>query len=224
MKALQILHPYAFKLAQAEPLPYNFIDATTVSLTIGLVVVLIIVMICLLWFGYRASLKRPPNSLYGDLPLRRAVDLPYESIGRVYLFLQKIHQYDNRMFNIHRAAVCRTTGRIFPNAMDIFGRTYMDWTFLQKRYPGNYVSWGSLNEQQRNEIRRSHESMEGFQTTISSPEPSPRAITPEYALVRPGPLYVDLETKVLLGWKNVPGTELEVLIVQKPRKYSKKDL
>jgi hypothetical protein len=27
---------------------------------------------------------------------------------------------------------------------------------------------------------------------------------------------VDLETKVLLGWKEVPDTHLEVLIVQKP--------
>ena len=36
-------------------------------------------------------------------------------------------------------------------------------------------------------------------------------------MTRPGPLYVDIETKVLLGWKVVPGTDLEVLIVQKPK-------
>ncbi|MDP1835977.1 MAG: hypothetical protein Q8K75_08635 [Chlamydiales bacterium] len=210
---------FLFFLSQAQPLPFDFYDYTWVGFSIAVVIAVVLMMIGLLWYGYKASKRRPPNSIYGDLPLRRAAELPYESIGKVYLFLMSIHQYDNRMFNINRASVCRTTGRIFPNAEDIFGRTKLDWTFLQARYQGDYVSWGSLNEVQQNEIRRAHHSLEGFQTEYSSPEPSPRAITPEYALERPGPLYVDLQTKVLLGWKRVPGTELEVLIVQKPRKY-----
>jgi hypothetical protein len=32
-------------------------------------------------------------------------------------------------------------------------------------------------------------------------------------------MYVDLETKNILAWKNVPGTDLEVLLVFHPRKY-----
>jgi len=92
----------------------------------------------------------------------------------------------------------------------------VDWTFLQKRYPGIWVSWGSLNSDQQRAISDAHESLEGFQTEVSSPSPAPRAIEPEYAYTKPGPLYVDIQTKVLLGWKVVPGTELEVLIVQKP--------
>lgn len=210
---------FFFLLSQVQPLPFNFYDDTWLGFSVVVIIAIFLLMVGLLWYGYKASLRRPPNSLYGDLPLRGATELPYESIGRVYLYLMSIHQYDNRMFNINRAAVCRTTGRIFPNAVDLFGRIKLDWTFLQEHYQGDYISWGSLSEAQQNEIKRAHHSLEGFQTEFSSPDPSPRAITPEYALEHPGPLYVDLQTKVLLGWKRVPGTELEVLIVQKPRKY-----
>jgi hypothetical protein len=93
----------------------------------------------------------------------------------------------------------------------------VDWNFLQKRYPGKYVSWGSLTEDQKKEVREQHVSLEGFQTEFSCPEPMPRAIEPKYAFIKPGPLYVDIDHKVLLGWKEVPGTEMEVLIVQKPK-------
>jgi hypothetical protein len=44
----------------------------------------------------------------------------------------------------------------------------------------------------------------------------PQEIDSFHALLKPGPLYVDRETKNLLGWKEVPGTEFEVLIVQTP--------
>jgi hypothetical protein len=94
----------------------------------------------------------------------------------------------------------------------------VDWTFLQKRYPGHWVSWGSLSKEQQEAIRDVHESLGKFQTQESSPTPAPRAVEPEYAYTKPGPLYVDLETKILLGWQVVPGTDFEVLIVQKPIK------
>ena len=90
--------------------------------------------------------------------------------------------------------------------------------FCKSGILGNYVSWGSLTKESQDAIRDAHASLDGFQTSESSPTPSPRAIEPEYVYTKPGPLYVDLETKVLLGWKVVPGTELEVLIVQKPIK------
>jgi hypothetical protein len=37
-------------------------------------------------------------------------------------------------------------------------------------------------------------------------------------------LYVDVETQILIGWKEVPGTEVEVLIVQKPKELKIKIL
>ena len=127
-----------------------------------------------------------------------------------------MHEYDNKFFDLNKAAICRTTGRIFPDSVTWYGAVEVDWNFLQKRYRGEYVSWGSLTEEQKTIIKERHLSLEGFQTKFSSPNPSPRFIEPEYAYTIPGPLYVDIRTGILLGWKCVPDTELEVLIVQKP--------
>jgi hypothetical protein len=118
---------------------------------------------------------------------------------------------------LKKASICRETGRVFPNSVTWYDKIDLDWTFLQKRYPGVYVSWGSLTDEQQEVIRNSHHSLEGFQIEFSSPYPSPKQIEAKYALARPGPLYVDIHTKVLLGWKSVPDTDLEVLIVQKPK-------
>lgn len=155
-------------------------------------------------------------SLYSRLPMRRATELPYDSKEKVLRFLFYMHQYDNRIFSIKKAAFCRETGRIFPNAITWYNKIKIDWSFLQQRYPGHYVSWGSLTEEQQLIVSNVHDSLDGFQTELSSPEPQPSHIEAMYAFAKPGPLYVDIESKVLLGWKIVPGTDLEVLIVQKP--------
>ncbi|MBA2369581.1 MAG: hypothetical protein H0V82_11240 [Candidatus Protochlamydia sp.] len=168
------------------------------------------------WFGWWMSGREMGVSPYTGIPLRRATDLTYFAAERVLLFLFEFKQYDNRIFKLSRAAYCRETGRIFTNCVTWLDTVKVDWTFLQKRYPGSYVSWGSLNKDQQQAIRDAHDSMEGYQTESSSPTPSPRGIEPEYAYTKPGPLYVDIETKVLLGWMVVPATDLEVLIVQKP--------
>lgn len=157
-------------------------------------------------------------SPYTGMPLRRATDLPYASAEKILRYLYNLHQYDNRIFALSKASVCRETGRIFQNSISFFGTIRADWDFLKKRFPGTYVSWGSLTDAQQQAIIAAHHSLEGFQTEISSPNPSPRAIEGEYAFTKPGPLYVDLETKVVLGWKCIPGTTFEVLIVQRPKK------
>lgn len=166
------------------------------------------------WWYSRESLGLSP---YTGLPLRRATDLSYSYAEKVYIYLKRYHQYDNRPFDFRRAAFCRETGRIFQDCINVFDAIRIDWSFLQKRFPGDYVSWGSLNSDQQNAIRNAHVTLNGFQTEISCPEPSPRAFDPAYIYVKPGPLYVDLQTMVLVGWKEVPDTNLEVLIVQKPK-------
>jgi hypothetical protein len=168
------------------------------------------------WVGWWYSHRSQGLSPYTGLPLRRATELPYYSAERVMRYLYDYHQYDNRIFKLSKAAFCRETGRIFTNCVTWLDIVKLDWTFLQKRYPGHWVSWGSLNDQQKDAIRAAHDSLEGFQIHKSSPEPAPRAISQEYIFEKPGPLYVDMQTKVLLGWKVVPDTDLEVLIVQKP--------
>jgi hypothetical protein len=168
------------------------------------------------WFGWWISRREASLSPYSGMPLRRATDLSYSSMEKVLRFLYDTHEFDNRIFEMRRAAICRETGRIFTNCVTWFDTIKVDWSFLQKKFPGDYVSWGSLNEEQQASLRSIHNSLEGFQTEFSSPTPSPRMIEPQYAFEKPGPLYVDVNTGVLLGWKCVPNTELEVLIVQKP--------
>jgi hypothetical protein len=170
------------------------------------------------WYAFWYTDRSHAISPYTGLPLRRASEISYYSAEKVWRYLKESHQYDNQPINLKRAALCRETGRIFPNSVTLLDTIKVDWTFLQKRYPGNYVSWGSLNRDQQEAIRKVHDSLEGFQIEMSCPEPAPRAIDPQYVYIKPGPLYVDLESQVLLGWKEIPGTGLEVLIVQKPSK------
>lgn len=169
------------------------------------------------WLGYWISTKQQGQSPYTGSPLRRCTDLTYFAAERVLRYMYNIKQYDNQVFKLRKSAYCRETGRIFINCVSIFNTVNVDWTFISKRYRGNYVSWGSLTRDQKIDIANAHESLEKFQTTISSPEPSPRNVASEYVFVKPGPLYVDVNTKVLVGWQEVPDTGMEVLIVQKPK-------
>lgn len=172
----------------------------------------------LFFIGWRISQRSEVLSPYTGLPLRRLTEVSYFSAERILRYLHDLHQYDNRIFKLRKAAFCRETGRIFQDCITLFDTIKIDWTFLHKRYPGNWISWGSLMKDQQDTIREVHGSLDKFQTIESSSNPSPRSIEPEFAYTKPGPLYVDLETKVLLGWQVVPGTEFEVLIVQKPIK------
>jgi hypothetical protein len=194
-------------------------DARAWAVLLGAIILVSFALLVLaFWLGWRWTQRSHSVSPYTGLPLRRMTSISYYSAERILRFLHDLHQYDNRIFKLSRAAFCRETGRIFQDCVTWYDTINVDWTFLQKRYPGHYVSWGSLSKELQDSIREAHGSLEGFQTEYSSPTPSPRAVEPEYAYTKPGPLYVDPVTKVLLGWKVVPGTEFEVLIVQKPIK------
>lgn len=160
--------------------------------------------------------SRIPMSPYTKKPLRYGEDVKLDSIEKIMRFLHyDVGGFENQIFLMRKAMVCRETGRIFQDCVNLFGQPVVDWTFLQKRHPGTWISWGSLREFQKDEFFAVHDKIEGFQLEKSCPHPSPRSITEEYIFEKPGPLYVDLKTKTLLGWKNVPGTIFEVLIVQK---------
>lgn len=193
------------------------LDSTDIALfgILILVVVLLLSSLCL----YGIWLVRRPSSVspYSHLPMRRGTDLSYFAAEKLLRYLYNTHQYDNRIISLKRAAVCRETGRVFPDAVTWYDKIEVDWSFLQKRYPGSYVSWGSLTMEQQEVVRNVHDTLNGFQTGFSSHNPIPKAVEAKYALAKPGPLYVDINTQVLLGWKSVPDTDLEVLIVQKPK-------
>lgn len=139
-------------------------------------------------------------------------------VKKILRFLYERQEYDNRIINLSNAVICRETGRVFSNVITWYDTVELDWSFINKRYPGHYVSWGSLNDLQQVVIREAHFSLSDFQTNFSCPNPSPKAVTPEYIYVKPGPLYVDMQTKVLVGWQCVPDSDFEVLIVQQPQK------
>lgn len=195
-----------------------FAVVTPLDQALFFVLLLLVFVLTVVAFGFSWYLgrRRQPLSPYSGKPLRLARDIAFSNAEKVMRYLYDLKQYDNRIFLLKRSALCRETGRIFPNAVIWFDIIQLDWSFLNKRYPGLYVSWGSLSAEQQQEIREAHHTLEGYQTGYSSPNPSPRGITPEYAYCSPGPLYVDMTTKVLVGWKCVPNTDLEVLIVQKP--------
>lgn len=124
----------------------------------------------------------------------------------------------NRPFLFRKAAFSRETGRIYPDAIDWKGSIQVDWSFLLKRFPGNFVSWGSLSLEAQRLVREKHGTISGFQTECSSEKPAPRDAEKELMYLSPGPLYVDPKTGVLLGWKRVPETPFEILVVQRPIK------
>lgn len=193
-------------------------DSDVILFSIIILAVFILIVIAF-YFGAKARRKAVSRSPYTGVPLRRASDLPYDSARAVLQFLYDRHEYDNRLIDLKRAAVCRETGRIFPNCVTWLDTIHVDWDFLQKRFPGNWVSWGSLVDVQKVAITDAHESLEGFQTAVSCSNPSPKLIEQKYVFVKPGPLYVDMDTKILMGWQCVTDTDFEVLIVQRPKKH-----
>lgn len=170
----------------------------------------------LLWVGWWVSIKKGSVCPYTKKPMKLGVDVA-ASVGRyVEDFMLSFPQPENKPFDFRYAAISEETGRIFPDCVKKAEIVRLDWTFIQKRYPGKYVSWGSLSDYEKANISLCHESMAGFQTEQSCPNPVPQDTLVPYTLTKPGPLYVDRQTKILLGWKEVHGTEFEVLIVQKP--------
>lgn len=181
------------------------------------ILVTFLLLLAVFFIGSWITKNQVALSPYTKKPLRLGSLIPYDTAEKVLRYLFFMRQYDNRMFDVRKAAFCRETGRLFPNAVSYFDTISVDWTFLEKRYPGSYVSWGSLSDEQKEIIRRSHHSLDGYQTEFSSRNSAPRLVEAEFAYAIPGPLYVDLEKRVLLGWKCVPDTDLEVLVVQKPK-------
>jgi hypothetical protein len=192
----------------------NALQVVILSFSIlGVILLLMAIMLFNRWFSRHDTCPSP----YTATPLRRASTLSYSAMVKVLRYLADLRQYDNRIFLFRKASFCRETERIFQNSVTWYDAIRVDWNFLTDRYPGNWVSWGSLADGQKAEIYYAHDSLEGYQVEFSSRNPAPRQIEPEFVYMKPGPLYVDIDTKVLLGWKLIPDSDLEVLIVQKPR-------
>jgi hypothetical protein len=179
--------------------------------------VVLAMMVFLLWLNWKREGIRGDLCPYSHRPMRLGIDVARSMAEFVNAFLEEQPKPDNPPIDFARASHCPVTGRIFPLTVSTAERISLSWDFLQKRLPGTYVSWGALSEEEKGEIKLLHGSLEGFQTEQSSAKLRPEDVEIEYAMLFPGPLYVDRKTKILMGWKKVPGTYFEVLIVQRPQ-------
>lgn len=171
----------------------------------------------LVWAGWWWSHRRGCLCPYSQKPLRRGQDLAFSATTKVLEYINAFEAVENPVFDIRFAAVCPETGRIFPDCINIFGGIQVDWGFIRRRYPGEWVSWGSLSKSQQDYLQYRHEgNLLNFQTADSCPNPRPQDVDEYHALLKPGPLYVDVQEGIVMGWQMVPGTHLEVLVVQKP--------
>jgi hypothetical protein len=191
----------------------------TVSAVFILLALVILLMGTILWIGWTLTVKsKRALSPYSKTPLRYASTIRYTTKFIVQKYLKDMEDYHNRVFNINDAAVDRENGMLFPDCVSWTGRIRVDWTFLQKRRPGNWVSWGSLPIDRQQDFFEKHGSLTDFQTEFSSPSPLPQNVEMEYVYIKPGPLYVNLENDEVMGWKIIPHTDLQVLVVKEPIK------
>lgn len=208
-RLLQIAPPF-------NPNEFQITGEIAVVAFLAAILLSIGIMIGLLVLGWWVVKRQGSVSPYTGKPMHLGEDIARSAIREIEDLLHRLDPIDNPPFDMRFAAICPQTGRIFPDCVNRFGVIRLNWNFLQKRYSGKWVSWGSLNLIQQAEVRSAHDSLEGFQTDVSCTSPFPKDIDRFHAMAKPGPLYVDLATKNLMGWKCVPGTTLEVLVVQRP--------
>lgn len=188
------------------------------------IVVLLITLACLfgvllifLFLGIRREVKRGNTCPYCSSVLQFGIDVALSIQQHVNDFMGTFPEADNPLIDFSKAAICPTTGRIFTNCV-VRGKTIsLDWSFLNKRCSGVFVSWGALPEDEKGIMRLIHLSFAGYQTEKSSTIIRPDRCEKDISLLSPGPLYVDRKSKILLGWVRVPGTDFEVLIVRRPQ-------
>ena len=168
------------------------------------------------WLGWRWTHRGTVQSPYADGGLRRVEELTYASVAHLQTFLADLDSAQHPPFDLTQSVICSRSGRIFFSSLNAFGEPSLSWRFLKRYYRGKLVSWGSLSPREQAAVCARHSDMAGYQCALSSPRARPQDVEREYALMKPGPLYVDPERAVLLGWKCVPCTDLEVLVPRYP--------
>ena len=203
-------------LAQIQPEEFGFLGNSAMILVILSLFFIFLFLAFFLWLGWWITNRHGKPCPYTGLPLKKGSDLVFSVVQEIHDYMVGLHDPENPPFDLRKAAICPKTGKIFPDSLTLFGVIKVNWNFLKKRYPGQWISWGSLNSEQKKQISIYHCFLEGFQTEHSPPQADPKDIDPQHAEQKPGPLYVDVATRTLLGWKCIPGTNWEVLILKTP--------
>src|SRR6185295_10132738 len=94
------------------------------------IVFICVMMVGLLWFGWWVARTRGSLSPYTKQPLMLGVDLPVSIGHHIEEYVKSLQQPENKPFEYSKAAICRSTGRIFPNAVKRGEMIQLDWSFL----------------------------------------------------------------------------------------------
>jgi hypothetical protein len=171
--------------------------------------------------GYWITQRPHTRSPFTDSPLLSASNLSFQAMQKVHSFVHALPLGSICKLDLNEAGVCRQTGRIFPNCTNRFGIVILPKNYLELYYPAKLIPWSALSSEQQTLIRQQHITLEKFQISwYNSSQPSVNSkfiYDSSYLLTKPGPLFVDLATATLVGWQCVPDTELELLIIQRPK-------
>lgn len=176
-----------------------------------------LILLLFLFLGFRREVVKGKRCPYCGAILQFGSDVANSIQQHVNAYVHAFSEEDNPEIDFSKAAICPTSGYIFQECVVRNNRVTLDWSFLSKRLKGSFISWGALPEEEKGIFRLLHLSMEGYQTEKSSPTIQPDRVEEEYARLIPGPLYVDRNTKILMGWVRVPGTNFQVLIIRRPQ-------
>ena len=196
--------------------PIENIGLQTIVLVCASLLGVLTILFFLLWVGWKKEGVRGNTCPYCKRPMRLGIDVAKSITGMVNAFLEEQPQPENPKIDFARAAFCPVSGRIFPECVSNTEQITLSWSFLKKRCEGAFVSWGSLSEEEKGILKLLHGSLEGFQIEQSSSRLRPEEVEEDLLALSPGPLYIDRKAKVVMGWKKVPGTYFEVLVVQQP--------
>ncbi len=157
-------------------------------------------LIGIFYYLYWRTHLRGRKSPFSGLHLAKGEEILYSSAEKISLFFSELPETENASIDMSKASFCKKTGRIFPNTINSFDQIDVSLNYLKAYYSSKLTPWFRLSEEDKDAILRAHDSLDGFQMGKG---------------IKPGPLFVDKKNKTLVGWKQVPGTEMEVLVTQK---------
>lgn len=163
-------------------------------------------------------LSNKGKSPFSGLPLRKGGELSFFAEKKLHEFYMSLPRHFNQTPKLDKSTICTSTGRIFPNSISKFGATSNPKDIFLNYPKGDYILWQELSDPLKKTIIENHDSIKGFQINQLPKYTKEQPLNHKFAHIKPGPLFVDLKTKALLGWKEIPETNLETLVYQPPTK------
>ena len=136
-------------LGQVQATDIETLGKGAIALFIVAFLIVFAIMVGLLWVGWWVTNRQGSSCPYTNSLMRRGEDLAFSAATRVQHFLNSTDDPDNPAFVLRYAAISQQTHRIFPDCVNIFRVIKVDWSFLKRRHPGKWVSWGSLTPEQK---------------------------------------------------------------------------